>query len=450
MRIRHDYHRLDEEQRQRFVGALLALKDDGRYDAYVHIYQRATCWARRGPALLPWNRQLLLRFEQDLRSVEPDVSLPYWDFTSDRSSQSTLWNDDFMGGDGRPHDGMVLTGAFATEAGAWPLADDGFLVRRLGHDPVARDLPTTEDLEHALDAAEYDMAPWDASAPDGFRNRIEGWVRGPALHNRVHAWVGGTMARDRAPDDPLFWLVHAFIDKKWSDWQRRHPGAEYVPKGEGPAGHNLDDTLWPWNGGDRPEAVPPFDGAPEQVRPRDLLDHRVLGYAYDTDPDLGGGPTTTRAIGEEEPTMTTLAVGEEEPPMTTLAVGEEQPPGPTTTAEGEEEPTMTTLAVGEEEPPMTTLAVGEEQPPGPTTTAEGEEEPTMTTLAVGEEEPPMTTQAVGEEQPPGPTTAVEGEQEPPMTTLAVGEEASPVTTAAEGEEQPGPGGGGGRGPFGAF
>lgn len=348
MRIRKRYDRLTSQERLRFVHALLVLKDDGRYDQHVRIYQRVTCWARRGPAFLPWHRQLLLRFEDDLRSAEPDVTLPYWDFCRDRSTQSSLWDEDFMGGDGRPHDGMVITGPFATEAGAWPLVHGGFLVRRLGRDPVAPCLPTPEDLEHVMNDPRYDVAPWDSSSPAGFRNRIEGWVRGPALHNRVHAWVGGVMARDDAPDDPLFWLVHAFIDKLWADWQHRHPGAEYQPAGEGPRGHNLEDAMWPWNGGDAPEIVPPFHEAPLTVRPRDLIDHRALGYAYDTDAepgDDGGGAVTTMAVGEEM--ATTLAVGEEM--ATTLAVGEEGPK-PTTLAVGEESPQPTTLATGEEGP----------------------------------------------------------------------------------------------------
>ena len=428
MRIRKHYDRLTPEERQRFVQALLALKDDGRYDQHVRIYQRATCWARRGPAFLPWHRHLLLRFEEDLRSAEPDVTLPYWDFCRDRSTQSSLWDEDFMGGDGRPHDGMVITGPFATEAGGWPLLHGGFLVRRLGQDPVASTLPTAEDLEHVLSDARYDVAPWDSSAPAGLRNRLEGWVRGPALHNRVHAWVGGVMARDDAPDDPLFWLVHAFVDKLWSDWQRRHPGAEYQPAGEGPPGHNLDDAFWPWNGGDKPEIVPPFHDKPLKVRPRDLLDHRTLGYAYDTDPEVSDGVFTTLAVGEEGPQPTTLAVGEEGPQMTTLAVGEE---GPTQRPERVGAPRMTTLMLGEEDQGrLTTLALGEE-------------DARVTTLALGEESPRPVTLRWGED--PQPTTLATGEEDARATTLATGEEEPPPTTLMTGEEDTPRGG-----PFGRF
>ena len=465
MRTRKNYARSTAKERQRFVQALLALKDEGRYDEHVRIYQLGARWARRGPAFFAWHRHFLLRFEEDLRSAEPDVTLPYWDFTRDRSLQSPLWADDFMGGDGRPHDGMVITGPFATEAGAWPLAGEGFLIRRLGLDPAASTLPTVEDLEHVLSDAVYDAVPWDASASTGFRNRMEGWVHGPALHNRVHAWVGGLMARDDAPDDPLFWLVHAFIDRLWSDWQRRHPGADYQPRGEGPNGHNWEDTLWPWNGGEDPEVVAPFGESPQAIRPRDLLDHRALGYVYDTDPEVGAGTMTTLAVGEEQPTF---GFGEDVPGPASRTEGVSPEaseservgsPWSRSTPRVVDEPRFTTQAVGEESPRPTTLAVGEEAPPDPscpTTLAVGEERPGATTLAVGEEDPRFTTQALGEEGPPR-STAVLGEEDPGMTsavwgeedrfaapnpgsrtTAMVGEEGPVMTTQALGEENPRP------------
>lgn len=66
------------------------------------------------------------------------------------------------------------------------------------------------------------------------RNHLEGW-RGVNLHNRVHVWVSGRMATGVSPppptppNDPVFWLHHAFIDKLWADWQKRHPRSPYLP-----------------------------------------------------------------------------------------------------------------------------------------------------------------------------------------------------------------------------
>ena len=72
-----------------------------------------------------------------------------------------------------------------------------------------------------------------------------------------------------SPNDPVFFLHHCFIDKLWADWQRMHPDEQpYLPLTGAPAGHNLNDSMAPFN-----------------VTPQSMLDHHALGYAYDTEPE---------------------------------------------------------------------------------------------------------------------------------------------------------------------
>jgi tyrosinase len=37
-----------------------------------------------------------------------------------------------------------------------------------------------------------------------------------------------------SPNDPAFWMVHAFVDKLWADWQALHPDAEWYRWGSVP------------------------------------------------------------------------------------------------------------------------------------------------------------------------------------------------------------------------
>lgn len=126
-----------------------------------------------------------------------------------------------------------------------------------------------------------------ANTTSSFRNLLEGWVsdRGqPETHNRVHVWVGGSMGPGSSPNDPVFFLHHCNVDRLWALWQFRHPGQNYpriVPRtdGAGNRPQGLDDPM------------PPWDSAPEIVRPSAVLKHtditidgRSLGYTYDTDP----------------------------------------------------------------------------------------------------------------------------------------------------------------------
>jgi hypothetical protein len=266
--------------------------------------------AHRGPAFLPWHREFLRRFEQDLRAEVPGVALPYWDWASDAAladpTTGEVWGADLMGGDGDPADNdYVKTGPFAydpADPNTWTIADedgndtgDG-LQRNLGGNPTP--LPSQADVDTAQAAVPYDAAPWNTSSA-GYRNLNEGWAevngKPPSnLHNRVHIWVGGSMMPGTSPNDPVFFLHHCFVDKMWADWQAQHPGEAFVP-GDGASadleGHRLNDPMYPWS-----------------ASPADVLDHHDLGYMYDTDApvvepetaslvfnDVPEGETTVRA-----------------------------------------------------------------------------------------------------------------------------------------------------------
>ena len=276
-RCRKNQATLTAQEKSRFVAAVLSLKANGKYDQYVqeHVDSMAAgnAWAHRGSAFLPWHREFLRRFELDLQAIDSSVTLPYWDWTVDNSPTSSIWDPSFMGGNGRPSDGKVMTGPFAFDSGNWPLNIDsegfGFLRRRFGVSAPALPIPT--DVTNALAATPYDIAPYNRFSTSGFRNRIEGWISGPQLHNLAHVWVGGSMLPDSSPNDPVFFLNHCFEDKLWADWQRLHPMEGYLPIAGAAVGHNLNDAMQPWA------------GAGQTVTPASVLNHHALGYAYDTE-----------------------------------------------------------------------------------------------------------------------------------------------------------------------
>ncbi|OII59790.1 tyrosinase [Streptomyces sp. CC53] len=274
MTVRKNQAALTAAEKRRFVSAVHELKRSGRYDTFVTTHNAfimsdrddAERVGHRSPSFLPWHRRFLLDFERALQSVDTEVTLPYWDWTADRTPRSSLWAPDFLGGTGRSRDGRVMDGPFARSGGRWTISVrvDGrdFLRRNLGAGGLS--LPTRAEVDSVLAMDTYDMAPWN-SGSDGFRNHLEGW-RGVNLHNRVHVWVGGQMATGVSPNDPVFWLHHAFIDKLWADWQARHPDSPYLPGGGTADVVDLDETMRPWN----------------DVTPADMLDHTPF-YTYDTD-----------------------------------------------------------------------------------------------------------------------------------------------------------------------
>jgi len=313
MSCRKNQASLSPGERAAFVAAVLALKaapsvagNDSRYDDFVkeHIDSMAgASWAHRRPAFLPWHREYLRRYELALQEHDPDVTLPYWDWTVDNQTNSSIWDADFMGGDGQGGNDEVATGPFAHSTGDWDLQYDGPALRReFGFDVPS--LPTADQVTDCLLQTPYDAANWnDSGTLATFRNRLEGWFGLGSIHNRVHRWVGGSMQPGSSPNDPVFFMHHCNVDRLWAQWQRDHPAEAYHPQGvmgdTGPAGHNLNDSMLPWGGG---------------ATPASTLDHHAMGYWYDTDPPhftlttpslaftnvpegLGGaGRTTYRAI----------------------------------------------------------------------------------------------------------------------------------------------------------
>ncbi|MCX5195544.1 tyrosinase family protein [Streptomyces sp. NBC_00249] len=274
MIVRKNQATLTPDEKRAFTNAVLELKRTGVYDRFVATHNSFLTSdsdfgprvGHRGPSFLPWHRRYLLEFEAELQKVDQKVSLPYWDWTADRTPTSSLWAADFLGGISRARDGQVLDGPFAHAAGRWAVTvgvdSRPYLRRTLGAGGVQ--LPTKAEVNAVLAMPVYDAAPWNSTS-DGFRNHLEGW-RGSSLHNRVHVWIGGQMASAASPNDPVFWMHHAFVDMLWAEWQMRNPKSTYLPAGRTPDVVDLHGVMRPWN----------------NITPADLLDHRKF-YTFDTE-----------------------------------------------------------------------------------------------------------------------------------------------------------------------
>jgi tyrosinase len=269
--VRKNVRNLTGGERRRFVNALLELKKRGQYDEFVRTHidyytadgETGLRAAHMAPSFLPWHRKFLLDLEQALRGVDDSVTVPYWDWTRDRTTTSVPWTNDLLGGNGRRSDRQVMSGPFAYSAGHWPikvgLTDGRFLTRDLGRAAAPLQLPTRRELQKALDQSAYDVSPWDSTVTRGFRNTLEGWGTGHGSaswrnHNLVHRWVGGAMVSGASVNDPAFWLHHAFIDLQWQRWQHAHREHRYLPA-EPPGVHDKQhgrivarhEKLPPWN-----------------------------------------------------------------------------------------------------------------------------------------------------------------------------------------------------------
>jgi tyrosinase len=202
-------------QRDRFNRALRKAHQAQTYQKLAAIHanpKKHRMHSMQGPVgtqrFLPWHRSYLLQMENLLRTYEPTVRIPYWDFANDHERPDWVW------------------------------APEG----------VERPAPGGASLP---DAKTVDAIVLTNASYTEFSLALEG-----GAHNNVHNWCGGTLKDQTSANDPIFWLLHANVDRLWHRWQLTHNGV--------PALSGQDAVLDPW----------------EPVTAADVDSTFVLGYSY--------------------------------------------------------------------------------------------------------------------------------------------------------------------------
>jgi tyrosinase len=360
LKVRKNTKDMTSEEINDFVNAVLTLKATpspysdtlSYYDTFVRFHQmaveRTKCTgfgvAHANPAFPPWHRKMLILFEDALSEVSgKDISLPYWDWT-DQASTDATFSSALLGGNGDPNDEYALNDGpfrkdnwqinlFTISPNYVGLNPHPWIVRNFAATipgsqnypgyPVV--LPTIDEIDGCLSITTYDMAPWDCSSTTmentSFRFCLEGFLDGycpggQAMHNIGHDWVAGffevpvanvemvpvsslnsfcgTVARDTvpnnvrvgsmapldvSPNDPAFFLHHCNVDRIWAQWQDMPGNADTYAP--------VSDQADGYNLNDNmyPYDIPSFQAVPAMTAhgdtPASMLDYRALGYEYE-------------------------------------------------------------------------------------------------------------------------------------------------------------------------
>lgn len=286
VRIRKNANRLTPGERDRLVTAFAQLNNQGagRFADFRDMHTAVSSPQAHGaPGFLPWHRAYLIDLERELQAIDPSVSLPYWRFDQPAPNIFTL---DFFG-----------------------VSDPLGTVQFSASNPLR--FWRTDGVQGINRRPFFNTG----AAPPGLRTEAQTLALGnqyPAFrtmegnpHGSAHTSFGGSISSiPTAARDPLFFLLHCNVDRLWAKWQRQFgrfnpaQAASYDSNPGNPIGHNLPDTMWPWNGitgGTRPPTAPggvmaasPCVSAPgPQPRVQDCLDYQGsvnavsrMGFAY--------------------------------------------------------------------------------------------------------------------------------------------------------------------------
>jgi len=293
VRIRKDATKLSASERDRFVSALAVLNNrgTGRFVDFRNMHVNAASpEAHGGAGFLPWHRAYLLDLERELQAIDPNVAMPYWRF--DRPA-AAVFKPNFMGASD-----PIGTVSFSAGNPLQFWSTDG--VPGINRRPFF--LVGTQSPSGLLDELQTIAL---GNSYSGFR------VMEGNPHGSAHTSFGGFISSiGTAARDPLFFMLHANVDRLWAKWQHQRNrfdpslASAYDSGGAGGnrVGHNLTDTMWPWNGvttPPRPSTAPGGAFAASSIvtapglqpHVRDELDYQGrfavadrLGFDYDDVP----------------------------------------------------------------------------------------------------------------------------------------------------------------------
>ncbi|GLB42269.1 putative tyrosinase central domain-containing protein [Lyophyllum shimeji] len=135
--------------------------------------------------------------------------IPYWDEVVDSGAFSSSSVVADFGGVGDTN-GNIVSGPFANHVchlGPQGNTTDHVLQRAINEGEASR--CSSFNLNTALSKTAF--------------NAFQGWIY-DSIHRGGHAGIGGDMFDlMTSPNDPLFFLHHAYLDKIWADWQAVDP-----------------------------------------------------------------------------------------------------------------------------------------------------------------------------------------------------------------------------------
>eukprot|EP01083_Nonionella_stella_P195407 719857_1 len=206
-RNRKSWQEITQQQRDAYLQAFfrLALPANGEIIqtlSVTHIESARHVQA----AFLPWHRQFIYYLEEEIRKLPgyECFALPYWDWSNEPTPANVLDGDTlFITSSGVGHDSR---GSCVWPQGIYDPADGVCLLR---------------DIDYVNDFSCIFTSPSQLSNII-FGNELYSFFR-PSLeqdpHARPHVCIGGQMATFWSPDDPIFYLHHAFVDYLYALWQ---------------------------------------------------------------------------------------------------------------------------------------------------------------------------------------------------------------------------------------
>ena len=204
LRVRKEFRDMTWEEWTRYLAAVKRMYEPdpvtgkSKVDSFTRIHLDNADIAHNTAHFLPWHRWFTFLYEEELRKYDPDVTIPYWDWTFDAQAplKSPLFRPEYLGlKTGRKGDCDWIVSyprRHCVVRTYTPKSVGTFYGRR-----------TIDRLISDKRMSWSEFAEMFETSPHGI------------VHFKIGG-EGGDLADMASPNDPLFFLHHSMVDYVWT------------------------------------------------------------------------------------------------------------------------------------------------------------------------------------------------------------------------------------------
>lgn len=181
------------------------VEQDSIYDLLVKNHIQLLPETQGYAIQFPYQRFMLRALEIALQTVNPTVTLPYWNWTEDAAApaKSPVWAREYFGGNGAGLHSCVGDGAFAA-----------FQKRYPDRTCLARNFENKGNIHTWISPARLDEINAMSFTFDMLRQFLY-----YVPSKQVTTGIGGDWSTAAGINDPLYWLHLGLLDRQWARWQ---------------------------------------------------------------------------------------------------------------------------------------------------------------------------------------------------------------------------------------
>ncbi|KAJ2001595.1 hypothetical protein GGI04_000705 [Coemansia thaxteri] len=210
--VRKEIRSLSPTEWNRFASVTRAMQNSGWFGWFAFIHTQNFGTIHGNEMFFPFHRRFIRDFESVGQMFDRNFALPYWDELRDYASPSSsaVLSSNFLGSNGRDNS-CVRDGV----QNGWTLTypNNHCLRRQYVNGDRINPWYSPEFIQSVLSRS---------TRMSQLRPGIEF-----SLHGTVHLALGGDMVQDYSPNDIVFWVHHANVDRVWSVWQLQNPNQNF-------------------------------------------------------------------------------------------------------------------------------------------------------------------------------------------------------------------------------